>query len=115
MTVDRIAGIAVKHPVLVAAGRHYGLQIHACVPADPASKGGSESTVKIAKADLVPTEANLLDEYASFADLRTACDAFCDEVNAREHRETRRPPIELPRSEGGSTPCPTSRTPSPLG
>ena len=41
-------------------GKHYGLTIATCVPADPASKGGSENTVKIAKADLVPTEANLL-------------------------------------------------------
>lgn len=95
VTIDRVAGIAVKHPVLVAAGRHYGLQIHACVPADPASKGGSESTVKIAKADLVPTDDNLLPAYESFAELRAACDAFCEQVNAREHRETRRPPIEL--------------------
>jgi transposase len=95
VTIDRVAGIAVKHPVLVAAGRHYGLQVHACVPADPASKGGSESTVKIAKADLVPTDANLLPAYGSFTELRAACDAFCEQVNAREHRETRRPPIEL--------------------
>lgn len=95
VTIDRVAGIGVRHPVLVATGRHYGLQIHACVPSDPASKGGSESTVKIAKADLVPTEANLLDEYASFGELRAACDAFCDKVNAREHRETRRPPVEM--------------------
>jgi transposase len=95
VTIDRVAGIAVKHPVLVAAGRHYGLQIHACVPADPASKGGSESTVKIAKADLVPTDANLLEAYETFAGLRAACDMFCEEVNAREHRETRRPPVEL--------------------
>ena len=95
VTIDRVAGIAVKHPVLVATGRHYGLQVHACVPADPASKGGSESTVKIAKADLVPTEANLLPAYETFAELRAACDAFCDEVNAREHRETRRPPVAL--------------------
>ncbi len=95
VTIDRVAGIAVKHPVLVAAGRHYGLQVHACVPADPASKGGSESTVKIAKADLVPTEANLLPAYESFAQLRVACDAFCAQINAREHRETRRLPVEL--------------------
>jgi len=33
------------------------------VPADPQSKGGSENTVKIAKADLVPTSANLLEQY----------------------------------------------------
>lgn len=95
VTIDRVAGIAVKHPVLVATGRHYGLQVHACVPADPASKGGSESTVKIAKADLVPTDANLLPAYETFAELRAACDAFCEEVNQREHRETRQPPVEL--------------------
>ncbi len=95
VTIERVAGIAVKHPVLVAAGRHYGLQIHACVPADPASKGGSESTVKIAKADLVPTDANLLPAYETFAELRVACDRFCEQVNAREHRETRRPPVAL--------------------
>ena len=95
VTVDRVAGIAVKHPILVAAARHYGLVIHACVPADPASKGGSESTVKIAKADLVPTDANLLEAYPSFTALRVACAAFCTEVNEREHRETRRPPVEL--------------------
>ncbi len=70
VTVDRVAGIAVKHPILVAAARNYGLVIHTCVPADPASKGGSESTVKIAKADLVPTDANLLPAYPSFTALR---------------------------------------------
>jgi len=95
VTIDRVAGIAVKHPVLVATGRHYGLQIHACVPVDPASKGDSESTVKIAKADLVPTDANLLPAYETFGELRAACDAFCEEVNARVHRETRRQPVEL--------------------
>jgi transposase len=99
VTIDRVAGIAVKHPVLVATGRHYGLVVHACVPADPASKGGSESTVKIAKADLVPTEANLLAQYTSFTALRVACESFCGEVNAREHRETRRPPLELVADE----------------
>ena len=40
-----------------------------CVPADPASKDRSENAVKIAKADLVPTEANLLPDYAGFAEL----------------------------------------------
>lgn len=95
VTIDRVAGIAVRHPELVAAGRHYGIQIVACRPADPESKGGSEATVKVAKADLVPTDANLLGEYAPFAELRAACDAFCERVNAREHRETRRPPAEL--------------------
>lgn len=39
--------------------------VHICVPYDPESKGGSEETVKTAKADLVPTDANLPD-YTSF-------------------------------------------------
>ncbi|MBA3877430.1 MAG: IS21 family transposase [Anaerolinea sp.] len=95
ITIDRIAGVGVRHPEIVAAGRHYGVEVNACVPFDPESKGGSESTVKIAKADLVPTEANLLGAYASFADLASACVAFCATVNARVHRETGRRPDDL--------------------
>ena len=94
ITSEHIAGVPVRHPDMVAAGRHYGTQIVSCVPADPESKGGSEATVKISKADLVPTEANLLDEYASFAELRAEAAMFCDTVNNREHRETRRIPAE---------------------
>jgi hypothetical protein len=44
---------------------HYGLTIATCVPYDPASKGGSESSVKIAKADLVPAGASLLPDGLS--------------------------------------------------
>ncbi len=65
------------------------------MPADPQSKGGSEATVRIAKADLVPTDHNLRAGYASFAELEQACDEFCDRVNAREHRITRRPPAVM--------------------
>src|SRR5664280_2279727 len=54
VTVEHIAGLPVRHPAAVAFGRHYGLTVATCVPADPASKGGSEATVKVAKADLVP-------------------------------------------------------------
>jgi hypothetical protein len=50
--------------------------------------------VRIAKADLVPTEANLRTEYDSFADLVAACEVFTDEVNARVHLETGRVPAE---------------------
>jgi hypothetical protein len=95
VTVDRIAGVAVRHPEMVAAGGHYGCAIATCEPADPESKGGSEHTVKLAKADVVPTEANLLDEYANFGELQAACEAFCDRVNQRVHRETARRPAEL--------------------
>ncbi|MGH9068770.1 MAG: Mu transposase domain-containing protein [Acidimicrobiales bacterium] len=95
VTIDRVAGLAVRHPVMVEAGRHYGLVIETCVPYDPQTKGGSESSVKVAKADLVPTEANLLDAYPSFAALLEACGGFTERVNARPHAETRRPPAEM--------------------
>jgi len=95
VTVEHVAGIPVRNAVAVEFGRHYGLTVATCVPYDPASKGGSESTVKLAKADLVPADANLLPEYASFAALEAACQAFCDQVNARPHRITRRPPAEM--------------------
>lgn len=51
--------------------------------------------MKISKADLVPKDTNLLGEYASFADLEAACVAFCDKVNTRPHRMTKRPPVEM--------------------
>jgi transposase len=88
VTMDHVAGIPVRHPEMVALGRHYGCKVETCVPFDPESKGGVEATVKIAKADLVPSEANLLPDYGSFAGLAEACREFCGRVNARVHRET---------------------------
>ena len=80
---------------MVAAGRHYGCKVETCVPYDPESKGGSESTVKVAKRDLVPTQANLLEQYASFAELVVACEQFGVKVNTRVHRETGRAPVDM--------------------
>jgi len=95
VSTDHIAGIAVRNAQIVSVGRHYGISIATCVPADPESKGGSEATVRIAKADLVPTEHNLRASYEDFAALEQACIEFCDRVNAREHRMTRRPPAVM--------------------
>jgi hypothetical protein len=95
VTVDHIAGMAVRNPQIVSFAAHYGVTVHTCEPADPASKGGSENTVKLAKADLVPTETNLLAAYDTFTELEAACQAFCDMVNARVHRVTRRAPNEM--------------------
>jgi transposase len=92
VTTEHIAGIAVRHPEVVAAGRHYGLVVHTCMPADPQSKGGSEATVRIAKADVVPTSANLREHYDSFAELDAACRDATDRFNSRPHRETTRVP-----------------------
>ena len=101
VTVEHVAGMPVRNPAAVTFARHYGLTIATCVPADPASKGGSESSVRVAKADLVPTAANLLAEYASFAELEAACAVFGDQVNARPHRVTRRAPAEMLAEERG--------------
>lgn len=94
VTVEHIAGVPVRHPTIVAASRHYGTQVITCVPFDPESKGGSEATVRIAKADLLPTEVNLSDGYVSFTALQAACASWCEQVNARTHRETAAVPAQ---------------------
>ncbi|GHE29495.1 hypothetical protein GCM10017673_35150 [Streptosporangium violaceochromogenes] len=99
VTIEHIARIAVRHPQMVELGRHYGCVVTTCEPFDPESKGGVEATVKIAKADLVPTHANLRAGYGSFAELEAACAASSEQVNGRRHRETHRPPIEMPAEE----------------
>jgi transposase len=95
VSIDQVCGIAVRNPQIVSVARHYGLTIATCVPADPQSKGGSEATVKLAKADIVPTDHNLRAAYGSFAELELACEEFSERVNAREHRLTRRPPAAM--------------------
>ena len=95
VTSEHVAGLAVRHPQIAAAGRHYGVQFATCAPADPETKGGSEAAVRIAKADLVPTTANLRGDYATFAELAAEAVAFCEKVNARAHRETGRAPVAM--------------------
>ncbi|GAA0426387.1 hypothetical protein Acor_55040 [Acrocarpospora corrugata] len=94
VTTERIATLPVRNPDIVAIGRHYGTVVRTCRPYDPASKGGVENTVKIARRDLVPAEVNLRPAYASWGELEEACDAFTAQVNARLHRETRKIPAQ---------------------
>lgn len=35
VTMDRVAGVPVRHPQIVAAGRHYGCKVETCEPCDP--------------------------------------------------------------------------------
>ncbi len=90
-----MARVAVRNPELVPIARYYGTVVRSCMPADPASKGGTEATVRIAKRDLVPTAVSLHPDYGDFAELQPACVDFMGEVNGRIHRETRRIPAEL--------------------
>jgi transposase len=95
VTVEHVAGVPVRHPQMVRVGHHYGCLVQSCQPFDPETKGGVEATVKIAKADLVPTDTNLLGEYGSFAELEDACVTWCELVNHRRHRETHRVPASM--------------------
>ena len=93
VSVDHVCGIAVRNPQIVSVARHYGVTIQTCVPADPQSKGGSEATVRIAKADLLPGDHNLRGAYQSWAELEAACEQWMADVNTRPHRSTQEPPI----------------------
>jgi transposase len=95
VTVEHVCGIAVRNPTIVAVSRHYGLTIATCEPGDPQSKGGSENTVKVAQADLVPTWHNLREQYQDWPALERACLEFMADVNTRPHRATRQPPLTL--------------------
>ncbi|GAT68939.1 transposase [Planomonospora sphaerica] len=99
VTVEHIAKIPVRHPQMVELGRHYGCVVHTCEPFDPESKGGVENTVKIAKADLVPTTTNLRSSYGSFAELEDACARWSEQVNHRTHRATHRLPAHMLEEE----------------
>ncbi len=95
VTVEHVCGIAVRNPRIVEVSRHYGLTIATCEPADPQSKGGSEATVRVAKADLVPTDHNLREEYEDWQALEQACEQLMADVNTRPHRATRQAPVVL--------------------
>ncbi|BCJ33890.1 hypothetical protein Athai_13930 [Actinocatenispora thailandica] len=101
VTVEHVAGVAVRNADIVEVGRHYGMTIRTCLPADPETKGGSEATVRIAKADVVPTAANLLPAYKTFGQVEAACREFCEQVNTRVHRESRRRPVDALAEERG--------------
>lgn len=99
VTVEHVARIPVRNQQMVSFARHYGVTVHTCQPEDPASKGGVENTVKLAKADIVPTDTNLAETYGSFAELEAACTAFMNLVNNRVHSTTRRVPAEMLAAE----------------
>ena len=89
VTMDHVAGIPVRHPEMVAVGRHYGCAVETCVPFDPESKGGVEATVKIAAADLCRRRRTCCRPTGSFAGLEEACREFCPGGPAADPRGTR--------------------------
>ena len=105
MTIDRIAAIAVKHPAVVAVGRHYGLQIHVCVSADPASKGGSERTVKI-RSGARPRPVQISWPRPSRFRVRERPDLVAVTIQIHLSLDSRelRSSVRLPRATRGSGP-----------
>lgn len=91
----RHAGIPEFHPTMEKFCVYYGTSIQVCQPADPATKGGVEASVKLAKDDIVPKETNLRGEYGTFAQVEKACQEFMAKVNRRPHRITGVEPEEL--------------------
>jgi hypothetical protein len=85
---------------------HYGVMIATCVPADPQSKGGSEATVRIAKADLVPTDYNLRPPMRASRSLRRRARSGC-----RSSRLFQGPPsaIETPHGPDQLTTATSAR------
>ncbi|WP_188197831.1 Mu transposase domain-containing protein [Nonomuraea sp. SYSU D8015] len=53
-----------------------------------------EATVRLAKADPAPTEANLRSQYGSFAELAGQCRTWCEKINACRHRGSGQIPAE---------------------
>ena len=109
VTTEHVAGMPVPQPGdgrVRPALRGHDSHLRA---GDPASKGGSESSVKIAKADIVPTDTNLADAYETFTGLEIAC-AVLYGRQRRVHRVTRRAPGgDARRGTGPAAPGPEQR------
>ena len=71
------------------------MTVATCVVADPELNGVSEATVKLVKADLVRTDANVLGGYRSWSEL---VDAFTGQVYGPRARVTRRAPVDISSS-----------------
>jgi transposase len=95
LTSGHIANLPVRNSLMVDVGRYYGATFHTCQVFDPASKGGVERAVGVAKNDLLPKDTNLRGEYASFEQLVKACDEFMCDINARTHSVTGQVPQQM--------------------
>jgi transposase len=94
VTTRHVAGLAVRNRETLGVAHYYGVAIHTCVVADPESKGGSESSVKLAKADVLPRPDNLVAAYPDVASLERACAETTERFNTRVHRETGQRPVD---------------------
>lgn len=101
VSIDHVAKIAIRNPQMTSVAIYYGFTLATCVPYDPESKGGPESTVRVAKADLIPGDVNLIEDYNSYQELEVACAAWMEMINNRTHGVTKEVPsatLEIERA-----------------
>jgi hypothetical protein len=87
------------NPKMVKFGLSYGFDILTCVPYDPASKGGVERSVRIAKDHLCPKDSNLMGSYESIAELKEVIDTYNREINSKIHASSGKIPDLALREE----------------
>lgn len=98
VTTRHVAGLAVRNREPGGVAHYYGVAVQTCVVADPESEAGSEASVKVAKAGVLPRPDNLVSAYASFAELGLACGEASSRSNTpgapRDERTPHGPPRE---------------------
>ena len=89
VATGHLAGAAVLNPDLVRLAAHYRFSPRTTERQDPESKGKVEALVRFTKSDLIPYEG-----FGSLDEANQAGAAWCAEVNAEVHYETRARPSE---------------------
>jgi transposase len=91
------AGAGIRHPLLIEAARHYGVQLLTCVP-DDAPDDGTPASIPIDAEDMLPalpTGVRLRQRYWSFTELQNACREATRRTNQRGAHQ--RLPVERAR------------------
>jgi transposase len=89
VATGHVAGAAVLNPDLVRLAAHYRFSPRTTERQDPESKGKVEALVRFTKSDLIPYEG-----FGSLDEANQAGAAWCQQVNAEIHYETRVRPCE---------------------
>lgn len=101
-----VANVVVPSPEYVRFATHYGFRPDFCEAADPESKGLVERLVGYAKSDLIVPNAPL----TSSAEANETAVIWCEEVNAKTHREICVIPAKrLVKEREALTPLPSLR------
>lgn len=102
-----IANVAVLNANMVKFASAYGFTLKTCVPYDPASKGGVERAVRVAKEHLCPKNTNLVENYKSISQLKDAVESFNTYINSKVHSSSGKvPALMLGQEKAKFSPLP---------